>query len=1340
MIRLYLYAIIFGIILPLNLVFAAVSPNVLSKEVLLRFSRVPEYKFIIETAKKYNVKVYLFGGTGSAFGHYVRWDLERENGDDTFQPERFDYDFTSIYRGNQDLDIVIDADENIATAFESELNSKFPHFIGQKDAWEVRLLKVKRGVKPPLLGDLDFQNQHSDSNSTGLILLNPNTNDNQIFYDLRDWNNRNSLFLRDIAGGKITYLYSRLHEETERYKSGHNDPILSVIRYLAKLTQYEVIPQDSDLKVIEAIIQKTDFAKLSSYNQRKFVEFGIKALLNSPNVEYANDLLTRLGLLPHLIQFGKNYTYLNHPMSFWFEKEPLRSKPLGQGRGIKASELGLDIVSHETKTFQAYENITRSTRNLANVFISREKYPGESANYGNGFYTRVGRTGAVGSGITIRFKINPEAREGVDFTYQKEVGYVIVTNKNALSLIHENLNLSFLDFIKIYSAGLINSNDKGLIEKLKRKFTRQAIPDDIGLEVYKIMKTLDSKSPLFAFWLELGVSKYHLEHAEFLMENNPFLFLKFIKGEVWVKHSEIHDKFLDKYPDMYKYFAVEILTLPHWGHRKDWIFRILNEALVIGDDVSFMTQIINKPHWVQYQELLDALIANNVSKNLIIDDIMAMPYFLETRSDLVEHWMEDESTSTKMLKIILANGGVSNFQKWISRYLVKSKNNKDILNHINSFHDELRYSGYSPEKKLHYYKLLHTIVESGNEEVLVGFLKKTSVYFIKFYDSYEIYNITVKAFSRNIAIDQILAVLSQQTTYYVFYNEKYLDNVLIHQILDKILERGQNDHEFIRLILSKDTSIIKSQEFHQKRLEWIRILIQRGTSNSELIRYVFSKEFMVSHSELLDEILSQNSNAEDIIRYVLPLGNRLKKFDQLIEFYLQNDQYDYLILKYVLDKSFIEKREMYFKLIFDRSINKLFNVIESQNSADLNQIGSEYFSLVLRVLKKLPKNLQINWLSKLIFSTSISNTFRRVIDFDDKIWKNISNLNLTGYGHLLNYFFKNPSLRTKVLNYLSNHEDLIAAHPEWIHEFVKNKHELPDLIRTILSSPKWQKDDSIIQFLIDMNDQDIDKKLAEYLFNQEYWSKRTDWIEILILRGHANYEIVSQTMTKNNLYTNVRLMTLLFAKQDFSFIYYINNLLSRPGAYIEESWIHHLLNLDFKDHPDSERLKTQVRRSLVSYVLNKDRWYNNPEILQRILDEGLVSNSVAQYILTIKRWMNPDWARLVIDNPNVSSYAVKDFLSTKHWEAYPEIVEYAYLNKKLLGTSSQGVFKFEHWKTHPEFVAYVGKPKVNYREFASRMKQITFSEWRAGNTNANTQNFTGSDNSCTHFLDVKIHP
>ena len=35
--------------------------------------------------------------------------------------------------------------------------------------------------------------------------------------------------------------------------------------------------------------------------------------------------------------------------------------------------------------------------------------------YGEGFYTAKGREGAAGTGFTIRFKVNPEAREGKDF-------------------------------------------------------------------------------------------------------------------------------------------------------------------------------------------------------------------------------------------------------------------------------------------------------------------------------------------------------------------------------------------------------------------------------------------------------------------------------------------------------------------------------------------------------------------------------------------------------------------------------------------------------------------------------------------------------------------------------------------------------------------------------------------------------------------------------------------------------------------------------------------------------------------------------------------------------------
>ena len=66
-------------------------------------------------------------------------------------------------------------------------------------------------------------------------------------------------------------------------------------------------------------------------------------------------------------------------------QEPLRSKPLGEGDGPTAEALGLTEVAHETKTFLAYESITRSHKGEPNVLISRRDTPGDGALHGEGF-------------------------------------------------------------------------------------------------------------------------------------------------------------------------------------------------------------------------------------------------------------------------------------------------------------------------------------------------------------------------------------------------------------------------------------------------------------------------------------------------------------------------------------------------------------------------------------------------------------------------------------------------------------------------------------------------------------------------------------------------------------------------------------------------------------------------------------------------------------------------------------------------------------------------------------------------------------------------------------------
>jgi len=172
---------------------ASVSPQDLENAVRLKIHHVPELVYIIEQANKLGFKAYLFGGTGAAFGHYVRWDLERQAGDTKYQKERFDYDFTSIYRANQDLDIVIDGTPEQAEALHKLLQETYPHMMGDKgkDGWEVRLLRAQKGDKLPLLNDFDFLNQNTDTNSTGLLALNPESEES-IFRDLFHWDLKGS--------------------------------------------------------------------------------------------------------------------------------------------------------------------------------------------------------------------------------------------------------------------------------------------------------------------------------------------------------------------------------------------------------------------------------------------------------------------------------------------------------------------------------------------------------------------------------------------------------------------------------------------------------------------------------------------------------------------------------------------------------------------------------------------------------------------------------------------------------------------------------------------------------------------------------------------------------------------------------------------------------------------------------------------------------------------------------------------------------------------------------------------------------------------------------------------
>jgi formylglycine-generating enzyme required for sulfatase activity len=464
---------------------SGITKKELSDHVTKMITHVPEFEYIRRAAQNKGIRVWLFGGTASSFLHYVKWDLAKQKGLMDLQQDRFDYDFTNIFRSSQDLDVVVDGNPDVAHAFEKNISEKFPHFLGSKaNKWEVRTLSSQMGksgqpgFKKALLNDTNFNNQNTDSNSLGMVEI--TLSKEPVIRDLKHWNKSISVFLEDTINNHISFFRNDKHFTTSRAIAGENPEILSVIRLLVKAFQYELEFSNADFNEMKTIVNEFDVSKISNNNAlRRIQDTAKKLVLHAVNIEYAINKLDELGLRQKLISMG-NVADQSSDV-WWLNREPLRSKKIGQGSGQTAKSLNIKIVAHETKSFMAYESITRSHSGEPNVLISRQAAVGETAVYGDGFYTRLGKVGARGTGFTIRFTVAPEAREDTDFTVHND--YIIFKNKKALKVIPESLNFSLDDLLKLTESNQefkIEHSDLALLEKLKRKLNAAKITDEIN--------------------------------------------------------------------------------------------------------------------------------------------------------------------------------------------------------------------------------------------------------------------------------------------------------------------------------------------------------------------------------------------------------------------------------------------------------------------------------------------------------------------------------------------------------------------------------------------------------------------------------------------------------------------------------------------------------------------------------------------------------------------------------------------------------------------------------------------------------------------------------------------
>ncbi|MBF0315546.1 MAG: hypothetical protein HQK50_11630 [Oligoflexia bacterium] len=487
-----------------------------------RLESVPEFKQIKQVAEEMGLQLYLFGGAAAAYAHYVHRDLER-----TIEKRAYDlyhfsmpYDLFEIYRLGQDIDLVVNASPEEAMALQAKLDEILPWKIGNKSLWEVRTLKDDFHDKMGLLSK-EYLNQNNDSNSMGLIEI---TGKHKVI-DLSqgtEWEKSNGgKFLEDISQNAITFYRNPKHATTKRYLELNNPEIFSVIRYLTKAFQYNLLPLSKhDQQTIAAIVRDFNPEKdlQTNYARHWIIANGSKLIKNAMNMEAAFDLLDQLGLrkklatitIPSEMEEGHQKRYKG--LDYWMKKEPLRTLPLQLDcpPGQSAKELNIDTITHNTNSEEAYDSIMADfIERRANAFISRQGYEEEHATYGEGFYVSIGDSSNYGdSQYAIQFKLHPKACAGRDFEVVADPSHpnwMLIKNKAAIERI-QKLPAGVGNPLLFLSSLLKNNNGKQGEHQVKIDFRMER---KIAQAIY--LAPIEEVKSILALPLEkLGKNGYHL--------------------------------------------------------------------------------------------------------------------------------------------------------------------------------------------------------------------------------------------------------------------------------------------------------------------------------------------------------------------------------------------------------------------------------------------------------------------------------------------------------------------------------------------------------------------------------------------------------------------------------------------------------------------------------------------------------------------------------------------------------------------------------------------------------------------------------------------------------------
>ena len=1246
-------------------------------------SKVFEFEKIREIAERLGVRVWLFGGTASTFAHYVKWDLERLKGDTKYQKEHFGYNYVQIYRSTQDMDIVIDGKEEKALELQIILQKKFPYFLGNTEDWEVRLLREKMGDKEPLLKSFEFLNQHTDSHSTGLIELTngflkkeENINSKSIVKDLRDWDSKKPKFLRDVTDGKLTYYYSESHNQTQRYKDGQNPEIFSVIRYFTKLFQYELKPRKEDLEKLQKIIDDFSKKKLETNYAKYWVEKnGKKLIFHSTDVEYSLNVLEDVGLRERLIELGKKQKV--DSLSWWLNKEPLRTNPISKNnkRNRTAKKMGIEIVTHETSDLKAYEIITKSKKGKPNVFISRENTAGETAAYGDGFYTMVKEGwGVRNTGLSIRFKVHPDAKESKDFKTDGDI--VLVKNKAILEVITEDLNIGFKEYFEMLEDKNIDwDKEQGLLEQLKRKinnetFNKSIENKDIEYILNKI-KNFSIKNNTYLFmreWFNLEISKNYPELVKFLIRYGDREYLKAVPDIFTLSHWKdrpelVKDlKYLIKNKRSDLLIPVEIaryiLSQINLKKNSEWIEFLTQKG--DGETLSAIGEIVlSKPNWKEHPELVEALIKKG--NQSVLENIAR--YVLSK-----SHWKEHP----ELVEALIQKGG-SDVQGNIAEYVLSQphwKEHPELVEALIQKGDQFvleKIAEYVLSKShwKEHPELVEALIQKGNQVILEHIAE-----YVLSKSHFKEHPEWVEAL-----IQKGYSAVRRNLAKYVLWKYHWKEHP---ELVEALIQKGG------RSVLRNIAKYVLPNPWHEHPELLLESLIKKGGQavQRDIAKYVLSKSNWKDHPELVEALIAKGNQRvlENIVRYVLSQPH-FKDHPELVEALIAKGNQRVLekIVRYVLSQphfkdhpewveALIKKGDRYIlEEIFRNILSKpkwkkhhglVENLIENGNLAIRRKIArailyQPYFqdhSQWTKAFREKASGLVFMFIFKLIHFKSY---FIKAKKENQRLnWGIIEHMSFKpqfkDYPELIEALIKKGD--QPVLRYIA-HSAL--SHPkfkerlEWLEILIKkgNQSVLRYTARYVLSQSHWKEHPELVEALIQKGSQFVLESIARYVLSQSHWKSHPELVESLIQKGSQFVleSIARYVLSQSHWKEHPELVEALVKKGNQSVLRY-------TARYV-------LYQSHFKDHPELvealiKKGNQSVLIDIAKSVLSKPYFKDHPELVKKLIEknEPVTLVSMGRSTLSQPHWRDHIFLRKLLNGKEPTVALIKKAIENGHWD------------------------------------------------------------------------------------------